>query len=314
MKEGYMKSTLLSVSLLVCMVLTVFGVTAAAAGLSLDEIKSGSAPDSVIYKTVGEYELKLYVCYPPGFQPGDNRTAVVLIHGGGWRGGRPSLFYPQCRYYASRGAVAFCVQYRLVKENGPTVSDCIKDCKSAMRFIRAYADSFGIDPGKLAVMGDSAGGHLAACMGVTDGHNDPADDMSVSAVADAIVLYNPVVDLTVARWLGLFKNNESGTALEQARDASPLFDITKNEPPCMVMHGYDDTVVPPSQSVDFARLMAGNNNKCDLMLIGGAKHAFVIANYTATDEMVVRSIRAGDNFLVSLGMLAGESNLVADSR
>jgi acetyl esterase len=291
-----------------------FTAVSSGADLQLNKITNGSAPDSVIYKTVGSYKLKLYVFCPEGFKAGDKRTGIVWIHGGGWRGGQPSMFFPHCRYYASRGTVAFCVQYRFAKENGPTVSDCISDCKSVMRFIRAHADSFGVDPGKLAVMGDSAGGHLAACLGVTDGHNDPSDNMSVSAEANAMVLYNPVVDLTTERWVKLFEAKDNKTAEQLAREASPLFDIKADEPPCMVIHGYADTVVPPSQAMDFARMMVENKNRCDLMLLGMTNHAFVIPGYTGTEETVVRSIRAGDDFLVSIGMLKGQPNLVINKK
>jgi len=281
----------------------------AASDITLAEITEGEVPDPVIYKRVGDYELKLWVFYPEDFQPGDSRTGVLWIHGGSWSGGRPSMFFPMARYYANRGAVGFAVQYRLVKENGPTVSDCIKDCKSALRYIRAHADTLGVDPEKIAVMGDSAGGHLAACLGVTDGHNDSTDDLSISGTADATVLYNPVVNLAVERWKKVFHSKDNETIEELAHDVSPLFDIGRNEPPCLVVHGYDDSAVPFGQADDFARQMIQNGNLCDLLLLGKTKHAFVIPGYTGTEETIVRAIRAGDEFLVTIGMMDGQPTL-----
>ncbi|MFC1552596.1 alpha/beta hydrolase, partial [Candidatus Latescibacterota bacterium] len=277
---------------------------ASAQNISLTEIKTGTPPDSIVYKTAGT-ELKLYVFSPNGLKSGDNRTCVVLIHGGGWRGGNPQMFFPHCRYYAARGAVGICVQYRLAKDGGPSVFDCIRDCKSAMRYIRAHAGELGIDPSKIAVMGDSAGGHLAGCMAVMEGCDDPEDDMNVSATANAAVMYNPVADLAIERWMKLFTPEGGRTVKQMAENASPTNFIGADEPPCMVLHGFDDTVVDVQQAIDFSRKMVAGGNRCDLMLLGKTDHAFVIPDYRAPDDTVVRAIRAGDEFLVSLGMLAG---------
>ncbi|MFC1538913.1 alpha/beta hydrolase [Candidatus Latescibacterota bacterium] len=277
--------------------------------ISLDDIKTGALPDSIVYKKTGDYELKLYVFFPDGFSPGDKRTGIIWIHGGGWRGGNPQMFFSHCRYYAARGAVGISVQYRLVRDNGPTVSDCIRDCKSAMRFIRGHAQALGIEPSRIAVMGDSAGGHLAACMGVMEGFNDIGDDTSVSAAANAMVLYNPVVDLAIERWMPLFRPEGSSTVEELARSASPINFIGSDEPPCMILHGFSDTVVSAEQAIDFSRKMIESGNRCDLMLLGETGHAFVIPDYTAPEDTVVRAIRAGDEFLVSLGLLDGRPSL-----
>jgi acetyl esterase len=298
-------------------VLSIFIISSPAPGqnISLAEIKSGAAPDSVVYKTTGGVDLKLYVFNPGDISPSKARTGerstagVVWIHGGGWRGGNPQMFFPHCRYYAARGAVGICVQYRLAKDGGPSVFDCIRDCKSAMRYIRAHAAELGIDPEKIAVMGDSAGGHLAGCMAVMEGCDDSADDMSVSAQANAAVMYNPVADLAIERWMALFQERDGLSVRQRAEKASPINFVGKDEPPCMVLHGFDDTVVDAQQAIDFSMKMTAGGSRCDLMLLGKTGHAFVIPDYRAPDSKVVRAIRAGDEFLVSLGMLGGRPTL-----
>ena len=78
----------------------------------------------------------------------------------------------------------------------------------------------------------------------------------------------------------------------------------------MVLHGFEDTVVPVRQAIDFSGKMTAAGNRCDLMLFGETGHAFVVVDYTAPEDTVVRAIRAGDEFLVSLGMLQGLPTLV----
>jgi len=287
--------------------------TAAFAEITIEDLgENGQQPETVVYKDIDGTELNLYVFKPEETRTGDSRAAVVCIHGGGWRGGTPELMYPHARYFAARGAVAFSVQYRLVPKEGagPTVMDCITDCKSAMRYIRLHAAEFGVDPARMASMGDSAGGHLAACLGTIGAFNDPSEDLTVSAMANATLLYNPVVDLT-AKWIQMLP--ECPDRMFLARSVSPVFHIAPGQPPALLMHGDQDTVVTPEQAKRYAAAMDAAGNTCAFTLLPGEKHAFVLPFYTATEEIVVGAIRAADDFLISLGYLTGVPTLVASS-
>jgi len=287
---------------------------AAAADIPLSLI---AEPWEEVYKEVDGIELKLAICYPAKHRPEMNVPAVVCIHGGGWMGGDPQLFFPHARYFASRGMVAFSVQYRLTSREGVTVADCIEDCKSAMRFIRLNAARFGVDPSRIAVLGDSAGGHLAACLGVMDDRFDaPGEDRSVNSLANAMILYNPVVDSTVPELIKYVPDRpirgEPGLSrIEIVRRISPLFCVKPGQPPALVMHGLDDTNVPPDQARRFAEAMRKAGNRCDLVLLPKTQHAFVIVHYSAPDDQVVSAIRRADEFLRSLGYLKGTPTLVA---
>lgn len=273
------------------------------AQVTTNDMRQGIAPKVILYKTIGGVTLNLYVFLPSDLAPGDKRTAVVWIHGGAWTGNSPALFFPHCRYYALRGAVAISVQYRLVGSTGnETVFDCIRDCRSAMRYIRGHARDLGIDPDRIAVMGDSAGGHLAACLGIINDFDEPGEGVSISPVPNAMALYEPVLDLTVYPWVNL---------LGPAREASPLFFVGKNAPPAIVLHGFEDIVVPVATSIEFNRLMAEQGNRCDLVVYGKTEHGFVVLDYIAPDSMVARAVRAGDDFLVGLGLLTGHPTLSA---
>jgi len=286
-------------------------------------------PQQLVYKTADSQDLKLYVFYPPGYKATDRRAAVVCIHGGGWCGGTPQLFFPHARYFATRGAVAFCVNYRISTDRGPTVFDCLADCKSAMRYIRSNIAKFGIDPNRIAVVGDSAGGHLAAALGTINRFDEPGEDTSISSMANAMLLYNPVLDLLIlpADWAmtrcGIAEPDTAKlgsdraaripaygkTPQERAAAFSPMHNVANGQPPALLIHGTEDKSVPVEQARRFARIYTESGNYCDLHVLDGIAHAFVLVNCSAAEDVVVDSIRAGDNFLVSLGYLKGKPTL-----
>lgn len=279
-------------------------------------------PQEQVYKTLGSVELKLYYFTPANWKTTDHRPAMVWIHGGGWTSGTADTFFPHAKYFATRGAVGFSIEYRLVKPEGPTVADCLADCKSAIRYIRSHASDLGVDPQRIAVLGDSAGGHLAASLGTIGGFDDPADDLSVSAKPNAMVLCNAILDFNQD---GFIKTVIGGEALakhpapaatqptaqqsELAHKLSPLFSVHEGDPPALVMHGLDDHVVSPNQSRQFTEAMKAAGNRCDLILLEGCRHAFVVPKYTAPEKVVVAAIRSADTFLTSLGYLSGDPTL-----
>lgn len=215
------------------------------------------------------------------------------------------------------------IQYRLLKpEAGSSIGDCYADCASAIRYIRTHAGDLGVDPKRIAVLGDSAGGHLAAALGTLKGCDDPNDDPSISAVPDAMILCNPIVDMTDAAWVkfiiggaALGKNPKpedlrpTAAQLEEAKRYSPLYQVRPKQPPTLLMHGLNDRVVLPDQARAFAEAMQKAENRCDLRLIEGAKHSFIITNYTAPEPTIVDAISTADRFLGSLGYLTGEPTL-----
>jgi len=277
---------------------------------------------SIVFKKTTAGDLRLYQFTPDGFKPGDRRAAVVCIHGGAWRAGGADVFFPHARYFASRGAVGFSIEYRLLKPEGPTVADCLADCKSAIRYIRAHACELGVDPMRIAVIGDSAGGHLAGALGTVQGFDDPADNLKIDAVPNAMILCNPIVDMTEGGWIcfviggrALDKNpapeakQPNAEQTQLARRLSPLFQVRAGIPPTLLMHGLDDRVVKVDQARQFATAMRAAKNRCDLELIEGARHAFIVPRYSAPESMVVDAIRRADKFLCSLGFLQGEPTL-----
>ena len=248
----------------------------------------------------------------------------MCIHGGAWVAGNAEVFFPHARYFASRGMVAFSINYRLASADGFGLPDCLEDCKAALRYVRAHAEQWSIDPHRIAVLGDSAGGHLAAALGTVNGFDNlPVEGGGgVSALPDAMILCNPIVDLTDGDW---GKYVIRGAALDKkstpeskvmnaeqralAQRLSPLFQVRPGQPPTLLMQGLDDHVVDPAQARRFAEAMKAAGNRCDLTLIEGARHAFIVPKYTAPEPTVVHAIRQADQFLASLGWLSGAPTL-----
>lgn len=254
-------------------------------------------PRLVTYKTVGTQELKLFVYAPPAADAGKvvSRPAVVFIHGGGWGAGKPDLFFPHCRYFAARGWVAIAVQYRLTAQPGVTVFECVADVKSAMRWMRAHAAELGIDPQKIAVAGDSAGGHLAAALGLLPGLDDPADDLKVSARPDAMILYNPVIDLTPPDgWRHLDPKLKP-----RAAELSPMDHVTAGAAPTLLIHGTADDVTPYEWAVRFNDVMKKAGNKIQFETLQGKKHAFIIPGY-GDEDSIRKSVEWTEAFLRDL--------------
>ena len=102
-------------------------------------------PDQIVtYKKVGGVELKLHVFKPGGHQASDKRPAVVFFFGGGWKGGTPKQFYEQSRFFAKHGMVAFAAEYRVSNVHKTSPYECVKDGKSAIRWVREYASQWGV--------------------------------------------------------------------------------------------------------------------------------------------------------------------------
>ena len=255
-----------------------------------------------VYKTVGDLELKLYVTNPPDWQASDKRPAIVFYHGGGWVGGAPGQFTEHSKYLASRGMVAVQVQYRLLdrKSNEPPVT-CIHDAKSAMRWVRSRVKELGIDPQRIASAGGSAGGHLAAFVGMVDGTDDPGDDQTVSAKSNAMVLFNPVFD-----------NGPDGWGQKRVGDRypefSPFHNITADDPPAIVFLGSADKLIPVKTAQDFRAKMQAVGVQCEVMIFEGKPHGFF--NYGKNgNRPYFETVTAADRFLASLGWLSGPPTL-----
>ena len=233
------------------------------------EVKGFTPDESVDYKKVEKGSLKLHFFLPKGFKKNDGskRPAIVFFFGGGWVGGSPSQFYPFCRHLADKGMVAVSAQYRTQKSHGTTPVECVKDGKSAVRWLRAHAEEYGIDPDKLAAGGGSAGGHVAAATGTKTEFEEESEDKSISSWPNLLVLCNPVVD-----------NSEKGYGYSRVKGYwqkfSPMHNITKETPPSIFFLGSEDKLIPVSTGEEWDKKIKAQGKMSELHVWQGQGHGF----------------------------------------
>jgi len=251
-------------------------------------------PKRLVYKTIGDVELHLHVFEPADRAGADALPAIVFFFGGGWANGTPSQFYPQCNYFASRNMAAFSAEYRIKNKHGTTPYECVKDGKSAVRWLRVHAGELGIDPERIVAGGGSAGGHVAAATAMLPDIEEAGEDLSVSSVPNALVLFNPAIDTTGAG----YGDDKVGARPEEL---SPAHHVAKHLPPTILFHGTDDATVPFENAKRFRDLMKAAGNRCELVPFEGKGHGFFNEHRDAAAFR--ETIRAADGFLVSLGFL-----------
>ncbi|MCA0932477.1 alpha/beta hydrolase [Lutimonas saemankumensis] len=259
-----------------------------------------SPDEKVVYKKIDSVELSLHFFFPKDHSDQDQVPAIVFFHGGGWKGGAPNHFYNQSEYFASRGMVAVSVQYRTEKANKTTPAECVKDGKSAMRWIRSNASIYGINPNKIAAGGGSAGGNVAAATAVLKGFNESGEDLSVSCKPDALVLFNPVAN-----------NGPDGYGYDRIKEYwkefSPYHNLEKGTSPTLIMLGTKDKLFTVDQAKHYKEKMESFGDRCDLILYQDQDHAFF--NVDRNQEMHFQTMKDADIFLTSLGFLTGVPNV-----
>jgi len=276
---------------------------------SLYEKGGGFAPDErVLYKkafgkkekTAEELDLEFF--YPDGFAKTDSRSCIVFFFGGGWTGGSTSQFYPQSEYLASRGMVAICAQYRRSLKKAKPVW-CVEDARSCMRFLRKNASALGLDPKGIAAGGGSAGGHLAAATATISAFDCPDDDLTVSAVPNALVLFNPVFD-----------NSPKGYGHDRLGDEykkfSPIDNLDGKQPPTIVFLGDRDKHLPVASAKRYEKTMKAKGNLCKTCIYEGKGHGFFNLHKNGRDSFVA-TMTETDQFLAGLGFLQGKPRVEA---
>lgn len=257
-------------------------------------------PVEITYKVIDSVKLNLVFRYPPKFKESKKYPTIIFFFGGGWNGGEIAQFQPQAEYFASRGMITVLADYRVKSRHKTTPYESVNDAKSAIRFLRKYADELNVDTEKIVASGGSAGGHLAAACGVLPMLDEPEEDMTISSKANALVLFNPVFD-----------NGPNGFCYERMGDRwfeiSPVHNIAQGVPPTIVFLGKEDHLIPVSVAENYKAKMDSVGSRCDLYLYDGAGHGF-FNNNKHDGVYYQKTVREADLFLISLKYLKGKPN------
>ncbi len=263
-------------------------------------------------------DLKIYHLATAAAGEGEAKPAFILIHGGGWTGGTYELFKNQCEYFATQGMVCFSIQYRLNNRDYDgvkgTIVHCLEDAKSAIRWVRANAEQFNIDPDRIVVGGGSAGGCLAAAASMSPLINDANDDLAISSGADALILYNPVAHNGPA--VGDIKPYNYGgvdaackaAGFEDYSAFSPMANIREGVPPTLFLVGQLDHFLPLATCVEYQRLVESVGGECDLRVYANQAHGFF--NMASNGSGFAATTRDVHDFLRKKGYVKGSSRQV----
>jgi acetyl esterase/lipase len=248
--------------------------------------KPSTVPEGVTFETGIEYtnpdnqHLQLNIARP---KTGGPFPAVICIHGGGFRAGSREGYNAQCIRLAQRGYVALTMSYRLAPKY--PFPAAIHDTKAAVRWARANAAKYGIDPDRIGVTGGSAGGHLAQFLAVTSDvrefEGEGGNPGVSSKVACVVNVYGPS-DFTksygksvdAAEVLPMFLGGNLETARLKHIQASPLSWVTPNAAPTLCIHGTDDKYVAHEQAVWMVDRLKAVGVDAELLTLPGAGHGF----------------------------------------
>lgn len=236
------------------------------------------------YARLGDRILKLDLYAPKSDFQGP-RPLIIWVHGGAWRSGTKAAV--PVLEWLERGYAIASVEYRLSPEAKFPAQ--IHDIKAAIRFLRSGAEGLGLDPDKFIIAGASAGGHLAALTGVTNGHalleGKVGAHLSVSSDVQGIVSFYGASNLQSI----LSQSTEHGLSVrvpalklllgdvpeaqsDLAKLASPVAHVDAADPPLLLIHGDADPQMPPEQSDELLAAYGEIDLPCNLTIVTGGKH------------------------------------------
>lgn len=266
--------------------------------------------------------LQMTVLVPRNDEP---KPAILYFPGGGFTSADYNKFYEIRHALAQAGFVVAGAEYRTIPDTFPAP---VVDGKAAIRYLKAHAENFGIDPLRIGLLGDSAGGYLVQMLGTTmgetffeegeylDENSDVASVVSMFGISDLINIgegyeeklkafhRSPASTEALLLHGPAFYNSPGNTVfgdLDKARFASPVGHIKSGHPPFMIMHGTKDQLVSPVQSIQLFEQLKAKNNDAKLVMVKDAGHGDIFWFQPPVIQKIV------DYFKETLGHISSAS-------
>lgn len=243
----------------------------------------------VPYKQIDDFELDAHIFFPETIEKNKNYPVMILFHGGGWTVGSVETQFQPAEKLASFGLIVIVAEYRLAGRQGSTVLESVEDAKSIIRWARQHSNKYQIDSSRIIAAGFSAGGHLAACTGMIEGFDNGNEDLSISSKPNKLILYSPNIDPMKFDSYWYKRLMPDTLALEML---SPMHNIGRNIPECIVLHGNKDRVCNYKTIVKFVDEMKAMGNNCVLYTFDNYGHIL-----TSSEEGAKRLMNITEGFL-----------------
>ncbi len=251
--------------------------------------------ENVVYGRGGDLELHLDIAVPSDLD--GPAPCIVVIHGGAWRGGDKRMHKQEILTFARQGYVSATLQYRLCPENRFPAQ--VEDVKCAIRYLRAHADQYEIDPVRIGAIGFSAGAHLSMMLGATDNEDSLEGSggwQDQSSQVQAVVAFFGPTELGAEdipdRSVPLVRDFLGGSRDEMSetyRRASPLTYVDEGDAPMLLFQGTEDPLVPYTQAIKMVTAMTEAN-------VPGRVEFLIDAGHGWRGKQLEHSIEATQDF------------------
>ena len=238
--------------------------------------------EKIVYSKVADRELLLDAWVP---RDDTIHAAVLVVHGGAWRSGDRKQLRGYANSLAKRGFACFAIDYRLAPNDKFPAQ--IDDCREAVKWIRAHAAEYKVNPDKLGAIGYSAGGHLV-CLLATTGEAPSDKNGQIDTRIQCVAAGGAPTDFRTAedngRWARYWMGGDLTTVPEKFQDASATAFVDKGDPPIFFFYGTADELVPIAWSMSCHDALKANGVKTEMHKIEGAGHLLAAMNPEALDK------------------------------